>query len=223
MKKLFNLMVLFASACFMGCGGDGGGNEIVNTLNLVVDKTSISASYSGTTSSFSVTSNVTWSVSVPASWVSVDVSSGVNNGVVGVTIAPNPTADSRSTTITISGGGISKTITVSQDAAPSTLSVSPETLSFIADGETKNVQITSNGSWTATSSEAWCKTNVSSGTGDATLTITVEANSTSDARSANVIIKSSNTEKNIVISQAAGEFIPSENDNGLPATPAPKR
>lgn len=59
--------------------------------------------------------------------------------------------------------------------------------------------------------------------GNSTLTITVDANSTSDARTANVIIKCSNIEKKVTVKQAAGEFIPSENDNGIPPTPAPKK
>lgn len=225
MKKIFNIFLLLTSVCLMGCGGgdSGGGGEIVNTLNLTIDKTSINVQSSGITTSLSVTSNVTWSVSVPASWVTVSPASGVNNGVVEVRVDANTTADSRSTTITISGGGISKSISVSQDAAAASLTVNPETLDIKAEGDTKNVEITSNGSWTATSDQTWCKTNVKSGKGSSTLTITVDANSTSDARTASVIIKCSNIEKKVTIKQAAGEFIPSENDNGLPPTPAPKK
>lgn len=223
MKKLFNLILLFVSACLIGCGGDGGGSDIVNTMELTLDKSSINATYSGTITSIRVTSNVSWSVSSSASWVTVDPSSGYDDGVVEVRIAENTTADLRSATITVTGGGKTKSVSVSQEAAPSTLNVSPDAIDFKAEGETKNATITCNGSWSASSTESWCKTNVSSGNGDATLTITVDANSSSNARTANVIIKSSNTEKKITVNQAAGEIIPSEGDNGLPATPAPKR
>ena len=225
MRKVYHLFLLLASVCLMGCGGgdSGGGGEIVNTLNLSLDKSSINASYSGVTTSFTVSSNVTWSVSVPASWVSVNPSSGVNNGVVEVVVAQNTTAAPRTATITVSGGNMSKSITVSQEAAPPSLSLNPESLSFVADGGTQNVTVTSNGSWTASSTETWCKTNVTSGKGNSTLTITVEANSTSSARSANVIVKVSNLEKRITVSQEKGEIVPSENDNGVPPTPAPKR
>lgn len=222
MRKVYHLFLLMASVCLMGCGGgdSGGGGEIVNTLNLTIDKTSINASASGTTTSFSVSSNVSWSVSVSSPWVKVNPASGYNNGTVEVVVGANTTADARNATITISGAGVqSKTISVSQDAAAASLSLKPETIDIKAEGETKNIEITCNGSWTASSTETWCQPNVKSGKGNSTLTIIVEANPTSDTRTANVIVKLSNIERKVTVKQAAGEFIPSENDNSLPDTP----
>lgn len=71
-----------------------------------------------------------------------------------VTVNLNPTADSRNgfvVTISAEGEGgktATKDITFNQQGSASTIDISPDTLSFIAAGETKTVTITSNDSWT---------------------------------------------------------------------------
>ena len=71
-----------------------------------------------------------------------------------VTVSPNPTAVPREgfvVTISAEGEGgktATKDITFYQLGSASTISISPDTLSFIAAGETKTVTITSNDSWT---------------------------------------------------------------------------
>lgn len=71
-----------------------------------------------------------------------------------VTVTPNPTTAPRNgfvVTISAEGEGgktATKDITFNQLGSASTLDISPDTLSFIAAGETKTVTITSNDSWT---------------------------------------------------------------------------
>lgn len=71
-----------------------------------------------------------------------------------VTVSPNPASVPREgfvVTISAAGEGgktATKDITFYQLGSASTISISPDTLSFIAAGETKTVTITSNDSWT---------------------------------------------------------------------------
>lgn len=71
-----------------------------------------------------------------------------------VTVNLNPTANPRNgfvVTISAEGEGgktATKDITFNQQGSASTIDISPDTLSFIAAGETKTVTITSNDSWT---------------------------------------------------------------------------
>lgn len=71
-----------------------------------------------------------------------------------VTVSPNSTAVPREgfvVTISAEGEGnktATKDITFNQQGSASTIDLSPDTLSFIAAGETKTVTITSNDSWT---------------------------------------------------------------------------
>lgn len=75
-----------------------------------------------------------------------------NNGKV--TVSPNPTSVPREgfvVTISAEGEGgktATKDITFNQQGSSSTLDLSPDTMSFIAAGETKTLTITSNDSWT---------------------------------------------------------------------------
>lgn len=71
-----------------------------------------------------------------------------------VTVNPNPTTAPREgfvVTISAEGEGgktATKDITFNQQGSSSTLDLSPDTMSFIAAGETKTLTITSNDSWT---------------------------------------------------------------------------
>lgn len=78
----------------------------------------------------------------------------LNSNTGKVTVSPNPTAIPREgfvVTISAEGEGgktATKDITFYQWGSASTIDISPDTLSFIAAGETKTVTITSNDSWT---------------------------------------------------------------------------
>lgn len=87
-----------------------------------------------------VTANDSWTVSIPAeaTWVHSDKMSGDGNGEIEITVDVNPRADARNATVTVATkGGASKTITITQDAADSSLTLSPSTLAFNADGTVK--------------------------------------------------------------------------------------
>lgn len=87
-----------------------------------------------------VTANDLWTVSIPseATWVHSDKMSGDGNGGINITVDVNPRADARTATVTVTTkGGVSKTIAISQDSAESSLSLSPSTLTFNADGTVK--------------------------------------------------------------------------------------
>lgn len=87
-----------------------------------------------------VTANDSWTVSIPAeaTWVHSDKMSGDGNDEINITVDVNPRADARTVTVTVTTkGGASKTIAISQDAAESSLTLSPNTLAFSADGTLK--------------------------------------------------------------------------------------
>ncbi|WP_461639619.1 BACON domain-containing protein [Labilibaculum euxinus] len=65
----------------------------------------------------SINSNVSWTVSDNAYWINISPVSGTNNGKFTVNFSMNPKLGSRSGTITVSGGGVSKTINVTQEGS----------------------------------------------------------------------------------------------------------
>ena len=67
-----------------------------------------------------VSSNVAWTASIGnSSWLSIDTSSGTNNGSISVTATANTATTTRTGTLTVTGGGLTKTLTISQDGVPS--------------------------------------------------------------------------------------------------------
>lgn len=73
------------------------------------------------------------------------------------------------------------------------LTVSPTSLSFAAAGETKDITVTSNDSWTVSSDQSWCTISPSSGSNNGTIKVTAAANSSTSSRSATITIKGANS------------------------------
>jgi len=91
---------------------------------LNVSTPTLSIDGAGESKSFSVTSNVNWTVNSSATWCAVSPANGSDNGAVTVTASPNTATTSRSATVTVSGTGVSeKTVLVTQDevAVPETV------------------------------------------------------------------------------------------------------
>ena len=67
-----------------------------------------------------VTSNVAWTASIDnPSWLSISPTSGSTNGTINITAAANTSITARTGTLTVIGGGLTKTLTVTQDGLPS--------------------------------------------------------------------------------------------------------
>jgi hypothetical protein len=136
----------------------------------------------GGTFSFAVTATATcpWNaISSAPSWLTPMNGSGISNGTVTYTVAPNP-GPPRTATISLGG----QTFTVNQSAGLPTLALEKTTLRFAAttNGATfisqttgQLVRLTQLGAgavtWTASSNQPWLQVNPPSGTGTATHSI----------------------------------------------------
>jgi uncharacterized repeat protein (TIGR03803 family) len=85
------------------------------TLDVSATTLNVSAT-SGSTASFSITSTISWTVSSAESWLTTSKTSGSGNASVIVTASVNTTASPRDAVVTISGSGITRTVTVTQAA-----------------------------------------------------------------------------------------------------------
>lgn len=92
------------------------GGTSQNSLNL--STSSLTFSSAAASSTVNVTSDVNWSVSDNADWISVSPTSGSNNGSFAVSVQSN-SGSSRSGTVTASGGNLTRTVAVSQSASGS--------------------------------------------------------------------------------------------------------
>lgn len=168
------------------------------TLSASVSSLSYGADVSSQT--ISITSNDSWDVATTESWISVDKSYGSGNGTIKVSVSKN-TSSSRKGTVTVTGRNSGKklSITINQDAPAYSLTATPTTLYFASSKESKDISITSNDSWTISTSSSWLTLSKKSGSGNSSFTVTASANSGSE-RSGNITITGTYSGKTVSVS-----------------------
>ncbi|HAB53650.1 MAG TPA: hypothetical protein DCE80_15995 [Ignavibacteriales bacterium] len=85
------------------------------TPTLTVSPSNQPVTYEADSTKFTITSNTSWSVGDDATWLTVSPITGSNNDTLKVTFEENTTSSERVGTITISGGGIIRSVKVTQE------------------------------------------------------------------------------------------------------------
>ena len=171
--------------------------------SLTVSPTSVSVPQGGGTGSFSISANVSWSVTDNVSWLTVSPTSGSNNGTVTVNATSANTATSaRSATVTVTGGGITRMVTVTQPGVSSYLTVGPTSVSVPQGGGPATFSVSANVSWSVTDDASWLTTSPTSGSGDATVTVNAtSANTATSSRSATVTVTGGGITRMVTVTQ----------------------
>lgn len=105
MKKILILLILaaFLPACFP-------------LPQLEIDATSVSFGEEGGTERITVTSNLNWTATPSASWINIQYTEGGSTLTISAT--RNTESSERRGTVTLSGGELSRTVSVTQSSAP---------------------------------------------------------------------------------------------------------
>ena len=158
---------------------------------LTVSPSTLNFDYPSGSKTFVITSNLSWTVGSDKSWCTVSQESGSNGATITVYVTANPDNSNRSATITVKGGSITRTISVTQEAKPVdyTLTVDPASLSFTADGGTKGISVTSNDSWSVSSDQPWCTVSPAEGSNSGTVNVSASQNATTAKRTATITVK----------------------------------
>jgi pectate lyase len=179
------------------CGGG-------TTNNLTVSPTSLSFAAVAGSSPVSVTANVGWTVSDDQSWLSTAPTTGSNNGSFSVSASANSSSLARSGTVTVSGGGITRTVAVTQagQTQSTLLAVIPESINFSATGATATGAISSNVSWTITDNQSWLAVSPASGSGNGNFTVTATTNTGMASRGGTVTVSGGGITRTVLVGQA---------------------
>ena len=159
----------------------------------------------GGSQSFEFTSLLNWTISTPDSWLTPNLTSG--------TPGFYSFSDGATVNVAVNNGGIRygylfiqnandiDTIVVQQDASP--LGVTPDSLHYadVGGGQTATLTYYSWGNWTATPSAGWISVSPSSGTGNATPTISATLNGSASPRYGYVAISAGSFRDTIWIDQ----------------------
>ena len=177
---------------------------------LTTNNSSLNFAAAGGSSSFSFNTNKNWTITSDQSWLTLDQTSGEpSKDVISVNAicAENKDYTSRTANITISAGGLTKTINVTQEAAKKTISltVSTSNISVAGQGGTASFTVTCNDNWTITDIPDWLTFSQTSGTENAsavTVSVTIKQNFFFNSRNKSVAIKAGDVVRYIAFSQA---------------------
>ena len=217
MRKLLTFLKAVAIATLIaGCGGTGTENEpeitpeIKFTEDIVTSGISVESAEQSITLSFST--NVAWSATVSANWLTISPSSGeAGKNSVKVEVEENRTGQPRSATITISDKESMQkvSVTVRQEALKASLTVSPESLEFSANKGEEMLNVTSNTDWVITKDAEWITLDSDKGKGLATIAAGVTENTSLTSRTGTITVSTSDgsVKKTVSVRQSGADVI----------------
>ncbi|MEQ8704075.1 MAG: GEVED domain-containing protein [Phaeodactylibacter sp.] len=164
---------------------------INNPDYLTITPGSLSIPHTGGTAGFSIASNTNWQVAENAAWLDASPLSGLGDGIVTLTATPNLGTSNRTVNVIVTGDGVAdQIVAVTQTGAPANIAITPPSQVVTAPAGQTTVQITSNASWTLSSSQSWATLSQTSGTGNATVTVSYSENATSNQRTVALTLNS---------------------------------
>lgn len=213
MKAICNLFILLCvtiigcvhfSACETEQDEGEWNKEPSVAYQLSLSKATIVASADGTSETFDITSDDSWTVKASDPWIKVSDTKGAGDKTITVTVEANTGMEARTGTITVEGqrSGM-KSIMVSQSRMDYVLSVDQEEIRFGEAGASKTLTITSDDDWTISTSDTWVTVSDTSGSGNKCVTVSIGQNSAISERIGEITVKglNSNIEKIIAIIQ----------------------
>ena len=204
-------LLMFGFFFMVSCSKDK--DDPVDPNITITGSAELTLSDAASTQSVPFTSTVDWTASVAGSpaWLTVTPPSGTaGSGSLSLTVAKNETYDDRSATITISGpGATSKTVTVTQKKLDA-LILSKTTQELPAEGGTVEVELKTNLQYDVTirtADQSWISRSDSRALTTYNLKFAVAANTTTEAREGQIIVKDKNSTlyETITIKQAAAK------------------
>ena len=165
------------------------------------------AGYISGSTIFIVESNTTWTATSETDWITVNPKNGSISDTIEVAYADNINTNPRVGSITINGGGITKIITITQEAVPIALAVTPEecTVGYLADSAAFNIE--SNTSWTVSNEVEWLTVSPNKGLNDETLIVKYSENKNINQRVGTLTITGGDLTKIVTIDQEAKKFL----------------
>ena len=217
MRKLLTFLQAVAiSTLIAGCDGTGTETEpeitpeIKFTEDIVTSGISVESAEQSITLSFST--NVAWSATVSADWLTISPSSGeAGKNSVKVEVEENRTGQPRSATITISDKKSMQkvSVTVRQEALKASLTVSPESLEFSANKGEEMLNVTSNTDWVITKDAEWITLDSDKGKGLATIAAGVTENTSLTSRTGSITVSTTDgsVKKTVSVRQSGAAVV----------------
>ncbi len=180
--------------------------------SLTVSTSSIALPYTSSSGSFDINvENTSWTLSDDAGWLDISPVSGSANQSITVTAnSANPATAERVGTITVTGSGITRTVTATQAGAPS-LEISSASLNLgYSNGSNAGFNVISaNVSWSINGIPTWLNVIPAAGTDNQSVIVTANSdNPTTTARSATLTVTDgASLSRTLTVTQAGAPLL----------------
>ena len=192
-KYVVALVLLLTTACE---SNDNAGQDkpyISKDYLQVAHQLQLSAE--GKAAELRVEANGAWHVDISENWLAASPSDGSMSQTISILAGQNATGAERTAILKFTAGSAPvRTVTVTQPSLSidipkeKLLSVSPTTLEFEASGGALSLILSSNTSWVVSSSPEWCTLSTYSGSGNAEIAVTAQANPTEVQRTGHIVV-----------------------------------
>ena len=210
--------LLILCFCLVACKDQYQDNEgyspSISMHYLRSSESKFNVSSKGSNLRFSVESvSAPWEFTNTQSWFSLSPRTASSSADVSLSVQENPSADSSRVAIfylqsTSSDWQYKKTMSISQEAAIPSVSVSRSNVDFGGSSASQTIKITSNCAWEANTSENWISLKVDEDNNE--LTIAVTPNPKSNYRTGNIIVFYKSGNRNITVKQAPSQITTSD-------------
>ncbi len=208
-KTNFLIWIISLAASFplmASCGGDSKDDPTPVNPNVSVTTTpeALNAGAESTSMELTVKANADWAIRTDADWVTLRPSGGIKDSEikVQVSVTANTGMDERTATLNVvSGGKTVKTVTLTQSfVTKATASVSSLTMG--GQESTSTFTITSNAGWSLVSNAEWLTATPSTGAkGETSVEIKAKSNETTTTRDAVLTLKCGDNNTEIKVTQ----------------------
>ena len=156
---------------------------------LTLDEANKGFTNAGGNHTFGVNSNTSWSWTKADAWITTSEQDNQSNDqLFSYSLSANTSTSTRSGSITFTAGGITRTHSISQQSSAASTSINLASKTAASAGESYEIEVSSNTSWTAVSNQLWATVNPAGSTGDGSVTVTVAVNPTTSQRTATITI-----------------------------------
>lgn len=171
---------------------------------------SINCDSTGTTSSFTITSNVDWYIVVGERWTSVNTESGSGDANITFTVDENTSSIARSCDIAVYARdyGIKVSLVISQDATQLKpyITLSPDSFNVSPTGSTGNViSVSANCDYDIETDVNWITVSSSSGSGDGSVSFTTAPSDRIISNVGNIVFSNSALSRTVTVERQGEE------------------
>ena len=174
--------------------------------SISVEPTELSFIAAGEEKAVTVTSSDEWEFSSDESWITASDQRGENGATVKIKAKENENPEIRTGTAIFRCGDKTAEVKITQEAKEFLISIEPTELTFNANGEEKEVIVSSSDEWELSTDCDWVQTSITKGDNDALVKITASFNNASEQRTGAIIFSCGNETTELKLTQEANNF-----------------